>query len=1257
MNLLKKLFVYSVVITTVLWSVGASFAPLSASAAGSYPAGSLLAMKGQSGAAVYLIGTDAKKHVFPSMKEYSTWYPNFDKVVRVAVAELDMYPDGAAVTVRPGTKLVTHKDTAKVYAIEPGGIARWIQTDTIAKALYGNNWTSRLVDVIPGFFSAYKSTGTTDISDKYPTGTVVKMGTTMYYIDGMTKRAFASDTAYAANGYVAADAVTVTALTGLTDGTSITGAEPAIKDFMPNTEAPVVVTDGALTVAAYNMPASMDLPESSPNDFMGIKLTAGSAAVGVDSITLTSFGLGASGNIDNVTFYNNGIKVGTSKNVTADKLATFNFTTPIAVPANGSVMLMVKATIADTPTVGLTYGLKLVSASDVVTGGTVGGSFPVMGNLMTSVAATIGTATLSSVNGTDDTSVAFGEDNVLLASFNLAAANEPILWQTARFRNAGTNSADVVSNMRIEVNGNVVKSGVALVDKYVDFNMGNLEIPKGNSVTVDVYGDIGVASTGNTIDLYIDNASDFTFLGKDYGYGIELTAASWALLNASGEGIINTLAASDFTVDMDKVASPSRDVKAGDDNVVLAVISFTSNGEDATINDISNTGSHATAAIDNGDFYISGTNATFAAGEITNVELRDKATGVIYSIEETASSTLGASYNEKGWRLAMTDPISLKSGVKKTFELRADLSASTDTDSIDNGDTLKVQLESTAMNVTGDISDAAISNITPSSVTGNILTVKDGSLTISTVALTSKSIVGGAADVVVYKAGLDVGASSNLVLNSFRVNATSTAYTAFTDNNISKLELYIVENGVSRLLKSVSNGITGDGTATGYINFTSLDTTNRVLKANVDVELEVRATFASSLNDGTTFTLEAMDSAVNTSYIVVKDASNVEVNEVVANPLTSSRVLTVAAVGTLKVELKTSDTKANDDVYILAGTSTIAGRYLGELIFTTAYEPIKLTGLALQEYKDSGDDDVKVVKLFDSTGNLVAYTTPSVDGHAYFVEADFVTGKNIFAADQSISYFIGVQTKSMNADGDGEGTADFDEGIQYSLATSTALGVFGLATDKAVVAKGVNSGTDVTCIEDTNGTLAAGEYNLASVKSKTATTTGAILTTITNTMADGTLSGGSGKVIGQYKFVFDNGSNRTTTNTELKAEMRTLILTIASSSGTLVTNVQAYKLGDQGNKTSVVQPNASNVATISLSTLTSDTELVDGEVTLVIIGDIGGDVTGAYVQTEINDLTTDFTYNGNNGAGAIHWSNALLNGISDVNGGNLSVGS
>ena len=101
-----------------------------------------------------------------------------------------------------------------------------------------------------------------------------------------------------------------------------------------------------------------------------------------------------------------------------------------------------------------------------------------------------------------------------------------------------------------------------------------------------------------------------------------------------------------------------------------------------------------------------------------------------------------------------------------------------------------------------------------------------------------------------------------------------------------------------------------------------------------------------------------------------------------------------------------------------------------------------------------------------------------------------------------------------------------------------------------------------------------------------------------------------------------------------------------------VSNIQAYIDGDSSNKTTAVQAIA-GVATPLFSTWSGTSADVDGEVTIVFIGDIAGtDGTADYVQTKINSLASDFTYNGYNGSGN-NTSNALLS-ISDVMGAKLS---
>lgn len=147
----------------------------------------LIAKENTQDAAVYSIGADGKKYVFPDSKTYFTWYENFDDVVRVSVTVLDSYPDGGAMTNRAGTKLVKTVNSNKTYAVEPGGVLRHIPSEAVAAALYGPNWALRVNDVIPGFFSSTYTLGE-PLTDQYPSGTLVKSGTDIYYIENGTKR-------------------------------------------------------------------------------------------------------------------------------------------------------------------------------------------------------------------------------------------------------------------------------------------------------------------------------------------------------------------------------------------------------------------------------------------------------------------------------------------------------------------------------------------------------------------------------------------------------------------------------------------------------------------------------------------------------------------------------------------------------------------------------------------------------------------------------------------------------------------------------------------------------------------------------------------------------------------------------------------------------------------------------------------------------------------------------------------------------------
>lgn len=108
-----------------------------------------------SDSAVYYYGANGKRFVFPNDKTYFTWYVDFSTVQTVSAATLAAIPIGGNVTYRPGVKMVKITTDPKVYAVAKGGVLQWVQTEALATALYGPEWSSKVDDVPDTFFTNY----------------------------------------------------------------------------------------------------------------------------------------------------------------------------------------------------------------------------------------------------------------------------------------------------------------------------------------------------------------------------------------------------------------------------------------------------------------------------------------------------------------------------------------------------------------------------------------------------------------------------------------------------------------------------------------------------------------------------------------------------------------------------------------------------------------------------------------------------------------------------------------------------------------------------------------------------------------------------------------------------------------------------------------------------------------------------------------------------------------------------------------------
>jgi|GEM_PF-4422964 len=104
---------------------------------------------------VYYYGQNGRRYVFPNVKTYLTWYPDFSTVTTISAEALASIPLGGNVTYRPGVKLVKVTTDPKVYTVSMHGTLRWIKTEATAKALYGSAWSTRVDDIPDAFFVNY----------------------------------------------------------------------------------------------------------------------------------------------------------------------------------------------------------------------------------------------------------------------------------------------------------------------------------------------------------------------------------------------------------------------------------------------------------------------------------------------------------------------------------------------------------------------------------------------------------------------------------------------------------------------------------------------------------------------------------------------------------------------------------------------------------------------------------------------------------------------------------------------------------------------------------------------------------------------------------------------------------------------------------------------------------------------------------------------------------------------------------------------
>lgn len=667
----KKIFTVSVVGATMLWALGvAALVPVAnAAVCPTLSAGDMVKVSGK--AAIYSVNKNNQILYFPSGDEFKSWtglsataanqYAGYVTITQDCFDSLAVpssYP--GAVNYRAGSYVVKRPSSDQLYVVLPGNSLAKIST-TDATALYGANY--KVMTVADAFWPHYVNRGA-DVSGMVHEGMLVSNAGKTWYVAASNVLREVTATGMTANRFKAAfvHAVPASYLTGTTVGTPIEALESVLTNRTQDgaiVSTPVTGGNLSVTLAADN-PAAGNLADGSAyNKVLKLNFSA-SAATQVTGLTLTKTGLIANSNITGVSVWdaagNRHGDVMTS--LTSDNKITVSFGSyPVLVGAGASESLTVAVNIAPAANSGL-VGFSVAASTDVMSNGTVGGSFPIVGNQMAIIDgnASLAAYTVSgqSVGGqsTQPASTASGnlqigdlQKEVAKFRFTESSGNEDISISKLTFFVAGTIQDSDLANWSVFApNGTQLGMTAAMSNRYVTVNFATpYVVPKSTSRDLTVKVDV---VNGSTRNFNVHLQSDYDMLVKGLTTGFYVLPTSFTD-TTSTSGWFN-MGSGTLTVNKSTTA-PAGNISSGAQNIVLARFDVKAVGESMELRKMG-------LGINQG----SGSKTKLTG----NVTVRDAADGTVYL---TVAASTASLYT--GAQNTLSSYVNLTSNQTKTLEV------------------------------------------------------------------------------------------------------------------------------------------------------------------------------------------------------------------------------------------------------------------------------------------------------------------------------------------------------------------------------------------------------------------------------------------------------------------------------------------------------------------------------------------------------------------------------------------------------------
>ncbi|OHA27333.1 MAG: hypothetical protein A3C06_00590 [Candidatus Taylorbacteria bacterium RIFCSPHIGHO2_02_FULL_46_13] len=501
----------------------------------------------------------------------------------------------------------------------------------------------------------------------------------------------------------------------------------------PPGPGPVVPAGSTLGVAAGNQPAPQLAPPSAARvPFTNVTLTAGSADVVVNSITITRVGPAKDTNFLGIILLDeNGLQIGVAKTLNSNHQATIG--EPFTIKAGTSRTLTVAGNMAASGVLATTAGeVPVLQINSINTATPVVGSLPINGTAQTiNGTLTLGTAVL--YIGSFDPNVASSQ-NIGTTGFRFAGirvnagSSEDIRIRSIRWNQSGSASANDLANIVTVVDGVQYPTVLSADGKYYTTIFGSgVVLAKGFSKEMYVQGDfVGSGSAARTVQFDIYKNTDVYVSGETYGYGVTPTPGSAASSATTASQFITSdglttgtastpwFSGSTITVSAGSVTTVTNAVSVAAQNIAVNVPNQVLGGFTTDIKG-------EAVSVQQMIFNFNYGSADATTRLLTSVSLVDDNGAVVAGPVDAAD--VAGTYQTVTFTDTVTFPIA-----KKTYTLKGKV----DVDAT-NGDTITASTTPSSQwtNITGQVTGNAISLTGVGLLTMNPMTIRTAALAIT----------------------------------------------------------------------------------------------------------------------------------------------------------------------------------------------------------------------------------------------------------------------------------------------------------------------------------------------------------------------------------------------------------------------------------------------------------------------------------------------------------------------------------------------